>query len=204
MKWFERIRRGDMLSPIPLWNATAGRTSRLSNLTEVLDVIPAQSQSGVLFRVRTLGGIECDLDAAWFEDPTSGNEVGMDATDKNLLERAALACGDPVERWTEDANFVPVAILRSGTRFQPLLSNLLTDSMGDAFRLAATLNIGVKRHRGPPEIGGPFECATAALGDGQWFGEECKGDPGAAMRRVIVRAAAEVGKTIEQQPEGQA
>lgn len=71
MKWFERVRPGDMLTPIPLWNATEGqRCNRLRDPTEVLEVMRgAQSQSRVLFRVRTIGGGLRTLDAAWFEEP---------------------------------------------------------------------------------------------------------------------------------------
>jgi hypothetical protein len=61
---------GDMLTPIPAWNASEGqKRNHLPDKAEVLDVIPACSQSGVLYRVKTLGGDLRDLDAAWFETP---------------------------------------------------------------------------------------------------------------------------------------
>ncbi|MCK9308404.1 MAG: hypothetical protein M0P17_12860 [Methanoculleus sp.] len=61
---------GDMLTPIPAWNASeAQKRNHLPDKVEVLDVIPACSQSGVLYRVKTLGGDLRDLDAAWFETP---------------------------------------------------------------------------------------------------------------------------------------
>ena len=61
---------GDMLTPIPFWNASEGqKRNHLPAKAEVLDVIPARSQSGVLYRVKTLGGDFRDLDAAWFEPP---------------------------------------------------------------------------------------------------------------------------------------
>lgn len=63
---------GDMLTPIPFWNASEGqKRNHLPAKAEVLDVIPARSQSGVLYRVKTLGGDFRDLDAAWFEPPNA-------------------------------------------------------------------------------------------------------------------------------------
>lgn len=59
---------GDMLTPIPAWNASEGqKQNHLPDKVEILDVIQARSQSGVLYRVKTLGGDLRDLDAAWFE-----------------------------------------------------------------------------------------------------------------------------------------
>ena len=57
---------GDLLKPIPRWNATS-RHCKLPARAKVLAVIPARSQSGVLYRVRSVNGVEMDLDAAWFE-----------------------------------------------------------------------------------------------------------------------------------------
>ena len=63
---------GDILTPIPDWNATEGqRRNHLPTSVEVLDVMPARSQSGVLYRVKTLGGDLRDMDAAWFETPNA-------------------------------------------------------------------------------------------------------------------------------------
>ena len=59
-----------MLTPIPFWNASEGqKRNHLPAKSEVLDMIQARSQSGVLYRVKTLGGDFRDLDAAWFEPP---------------------------------------------------------------------------------------------------------------------------------------
>jgi hypothetical protein len=58
-----------MLTPIRDWNASEGnRDNHLPSQVEVVDVIPAMSESGVLYRVKTLGGKYRDLDAAWFEN----------------------------------------------------------------------------------------------------------------------------------------
>lgn len=60
-------RIGDRLIPDPLWNRSEGRrANHLHAVCEVLDVIPAVSQSGVLYSVKTLGGTVRDLDAGWF------------------------------------------------------------------------------------------------------------------------------------------
>lgn len=105
--------------------------------------------------------------------------------DTQLIELAALALGDPVAEWVADANGVPVARLRSGALFQPLLENTLTDCMGDAFRLAVRLRIKFKFAFG----------ATWAEVERDGFRlellhEPWKDDPYAATRRAIVRAAA--------------
>lgn len=63
---------GDMLTPKPDWNKSEGqRRNHLPASVEVLDVIPARSQSGVLYRVKTIGGDLRDLDAGWFETPNA-------------------------------------------------------------------------------------------------------------------------------------
>lgn len=118
-------------------------------------------------------------------------------TDRELLELAAFAAGDQVEGWTMDADFVRVAILSSGARWQPLLKNRITDCMGDALRLVVKLSIVVTYQRNaPPELGVPRQCAVASCPSGQWFSEAGR-DESAATRRAIVRAAAEIGKQMK-------
>lgn len=99
-------------------------------------------------------------------------------TDLKLLELAAKADGRKTERiagklWIEKCT----------TEWNPL-----TDD-GDALRLAVKLNLSFE----------PVE-STAWV----WFSDEeypieerYSGDPYAATRRAIVRAAAEIGKTLE-------
>lgn len=67
--WFRNVKPGDMLHPVPLWNQTERGPNCLPVPVEVLDVIDANSQSGVLFAVRTKGGYVRNLDAAWFKRP---------------------------------------------------------------------------------------------------------------------------------------
>ena len=68
--WQAKVKAGDSLHA-PAWNATERDNSQLPSPAPVIDVIPAQSQSGVLFAVRTKGGIVRNLDADWFEAPTT-------------------------------------------------------------------------------------------------------------------------------------
>ena len=69
MKWFEKIKPGDMLMPDPLWNGTVRRGSQLPEPVEILRSFEATSQSKWLFVVRTKNGTERMLDAAWFMKP---------------------------------------------------------------------------------------------------------------------------------------
>ena len=63
----KRAKVGDLIRPIPMWNAST-QYRKLPAEAEVVAVIsPASSQSRVLYRVRSVNGVEMDLDAAWFE-----------------------------------------------------------------------------------------------------------------------------------------
>ena len=63
------VKRGDMLDPIGLWNASE-RARKLAYPTEVLDVRHERGcQTGVLLKVRFLSGAEAYLDAGWFNAP---------------------------------------------------------------------------------------------------------------------------------------
>lgn len=116
----------------------------------------------------------------------------MDDTDKKLLESAAKAFGLVIDGWHNDADGVPVILYvneRGGhSFFQPLLANKLTDCMGDALRLAVKLDIDL--------LFKPRAHAPSTLAD---YGnrEPHDGDPYAATRRAIVRAASEVGRTMK-------
>ena len=104
-------------------------------------------------------------------------------TDRELLELAAKAAGIDVHIdatqwgrfWVNDGGFW----------------NPLTDD-GDALRLAVKLEIAVNPYAGKTVV---------ANDDIKWFGHEkwdCHdGDPLAATRRAIVRAAAEIGRSKE-------
>ena len=106
-------------------------------------------------------------------------------TDRELLELAAKAAGVPLKDlsdrydcWEETPSLIHTAW------------NPLTDD-GDALRLAVKLGIDLIQHDTFSE--GLLECVA--------YGCTCeieayKGDPYAATRRAIVRAAAEIGKAM--------
>lgn len=68
-KWFRKVRAGDMLRPCPDWNRTERIGQQMPDPVEILRVVEATSQSGVVFTVRTKDGTERNLDAAWFIKP---------------------------------------------------------------------------------------------------------------------------------------
>jgi hypothetical protein len=104
--------------------------------------------------------------------------------DRELLEQAAKAYFDDavVEKYVESENYLVVNDITSGTRFAPL-----TDD-GDALRLAVKLKI---------DIGFWLDHTSAdnCISEESHF-EDYGDDPYAATRRAIVRAAAEIGRTM--------
>ena len=99
-------------------------------------------------------------------------------TDKELLEKAAKAAGIEILYWSE---------ISEGFKLKNVLVywNPLTDD-GDALRLAVKLGLQVS------------ERVSEVWRDGKetaYFFEDDV-DPYAATRRAIVRAAAEIGKTL--------
>ena len=104
-------------------------------------------------------------------------------TDKELLEYAAKAAG--IELWHEDVftNGLTQKVSENGI----LLWNPLTDD-GDAFKLMVQLRLGTLF---PTEIGRDrvnVKGHTESL---------ALNDPLAATRRAIVRAAAEIGRSMK-------
>jgi hypothetical protein len=97
-------------------------------------------------------------------------------TDKELLELAAKAAG-MTEKWTKDGIYVR-------EQFCEVLWNPLTDD-GDALRLAVKLNMNLDVVDG---------YSGAQVLDVVWCLEPHHGNPLAATRRAITRAAAEIGK----------
>ena len=100
-------------------------------------------------------------------------------SDRELLELAAKAAELPECGWM-------------GPAFMYVKDNTFTDwnpltDDGDALRLAVKLRIGF----GWDDFG-----AEAVFGEGDAEVEEDVSDPYAATRRVIVRAAAEIGKSM--------
>jgi len=71
MKWFLKVKPGDKLQSRPEWNNTERPSNQLINPVEVLRVTEAQSQSGMLFTVRTRNGMTRELDAGWFIEPNA-------------------------------------------------------------------------------------------------------------------------------------
>lgn len=110
----------------------------------------------------------------------------MSMTDRELLEAAARAAGlkvksDRTSTWLLDEDGY------ADTRWDPL-----TDD-GDALRLAVRLGLTL-------DTGGD---ASEAVSHIHWYKEHHNGDPYAATRRAIVRAAAAMGGSDER-PSGEA
>ena len=112
--------------------------------------------------------------------------------DQELLELAARAAGLNVKAQSVNADdrWIGLIVGEKHTRERKFW-NPLTDD-GDALRLAVKLGLRI-------------EINTQVLGDTLVISEfydnvEChNGDPYAATRRAIVRAAAEIGKTMGEQ-----
>ena len=114
-------------------------------------------------------------------------------TDKELLELAAKAAGMQIFVWGKKG-YENYCIKNNdgtpGNRWNPL-----TDD-GDAFRLAVKLNMSICR---PVDGDSLPHYGTYAISHCQKIDlkELDKGDPLAATRRAITRAAAEIGKTLD-------
>lgn len=92
--------------------------------------------------------------------------------DKELLELAARAAGYTVARWSDDGD----ALLLEGV--QEPWSSLASDA--DAFRLSVALQLGMELYGTGASVKGCHEIS--------------KGDPYAATRRAITRAAAAISQ----------
>lgn len=99
-------------------------------------------------------------------------------TDRDLLEWAAKAAG----YWNNlyDCYEGPHA-------WDPLADD------GDALRLAVKCGIAIY----PPEAEGDDAATNTGFPESVWCSEAVNGDPYAATRRAIVRAAAEIGRGME-------
>lgn len=114
-------------------------------------------------------------------------------TDKELLELAAKAAGialywaedDPECDWVQ-GTYPRIPNHKVLEKWTWKIWNPLTDD-GDALRLAVKLKIDLKHY--DDYVVGWFD--GGYIGTGKIFYE---GDPYAATRRAIVRAAAEIGK----------
>lgn len=71
MKWYEKVKPGYKLRPIPDWNMSERKGNQLPDPVMILAVRKTNSQSGVVFTVRTMNGNERELDACWFMEHRS-------------------------------------------------------------------------------------------------------------------------------------
>lgn len=103
-------------------------------------------------------------------------------SDRKLLELAAKAAGYKRMEYRDDVPYVSAGYLPidGWAAWNPLADD------GDAFRLAVKLRI-------TPHIDSNMTDAECEVGN---FTESHLGDPCAATRRAIVRAAAEIGKAM--------
>jgi len=103
-------------------------------------------------------------------------------TDRELLELAAKAAGVTIDRWLNGSDATAVCGFET---WQPLYDD------GDALRLAVKLGLGISiplanKRTDVVTFSGPIISVI-----------EAHGDPYAATRRAIVRAAAEIGKEAQ-------
>jgi len=99
-------------------------------------------------------------------------------TDRELLEAAAKAAGIAATAYYGPSDeFWGLVIDATGVEWNPLADD------GDALRLAVKLELIVDAHGLFVRISEPF---------GHWLAVESKGNPLAATRRAIVRAAAAI------------
>jgi hypothetical protein len=111
-------------------------------------------------------------------------------SDRELLERAALAAGYPWRGWSGNVALLEEDVSKPEPRLRcPKEWNPLTDD-GDALRLAVKLHMGVQSN-GPDHFQSP-NC-TIVLYETVCpyrLSQPHEGDPNAATRKAIVRAAA--------------
>lgn len=103
-------------------------------------------------------------------------------TDRELIELAARAAGIELCIWGTKGE-ENIAIMPSGRPWNPLADD------GDAFRLAVKLQLIVRCYAN----------VVIVDGDGISVMESYSDDPYAATRRAITRAAAEIGKAMNQE-----
>jgi hypothetical protein len=103
-------------------------------------------------------------------------------TDRELLERAAKAAGIQYNFICPDGAHCGDMNTMQDRFWDPLADD------GDALRLAVKLGIGQRHHVGWMQVFSP----QIGVADSNY-----EGDPYAATRRAIVRAAAEIGKEMK-------
>lgn len=113
-------------------------------------------------------------------------------TDRELLELAANAAGKVITGWNTRYG-VDVAVLDDGSYWQPLLNNSITDTDGDALRLAVALRINIWLEKTLTIVEVCSDGDSPNLVKKEYCDAETQM---AATRRAIVRAAAEIGKAM--------
>jgi len=108
-------------------------------------------------------------------------------TDRELLQFAAKAADCGV-RWEVDYGCYSVPSEHGPRRWNPLNDD------GDALRLAVKLGLDVEMHGCTATM--PYACAFDCAKNIAEEVEADDGDPYAATRRAIVRAAAEIAKAV--------
>ena len=112
-------------------------------------------------------------------------------TDRELLELAAKAAGLNIKSYAVDTDdkFIHLIVGPKFTKEKIAWNPLAND--GDALRLAVKLGLLVHGSDSPSTVWCQVgECPDAFL-------EAAKPDPYAAIRRAIVRAAAEIGRSMK-------
>ena len=102
-------------------------------------------------------------------------------TDRELLELAAKAAGLTVLTWNTK---IPALLLTGPTAWNPLADD------GDALRLAVKLGLGISIPLANKRTD------VVCFSHSSVSAIESHGDPYAATRRAIVRAAAAIGETL--------
>lgn len=100
--------------------------------------------------------------------------------DRELLDRAAKACGELVPEWYGNASYFDGVL----SRWNPLVDD------GDALRLAGNLDMQVTFEHDASRV-------LAVADGGKLVWESYNGDCHAAARRAIVRAAAAFASDAE-------
>lgn len=118
-------------------------------------------------------------------------------TDRGLLELAAKAAGLNVKTYAVDTDdaFIHIIVGRKFTK-EKVAWNPLTDD-GDALRLAVTLQMNVLTPTGDGDRAMVIVGSAGKRGELDTYTADVDGDPYAATRRAIVRAAAEIGRVME-------
>jgi hypothetical protein len=113
--------------------------------------------------------------------------------DREMLELAARAAGHEIVCWQIDG----FPLVKDDEHGLISWNPLAKWGNGDALRLAVKLHLTIRMYYGNA-------CAQSTVpgGPSVYVDETNTADPEAATRRAIVRAAAEIGKSMEQQTEG--